>query len=429
LREPVAEGTRERALLVGLKLDGQQLEATEGSLSELRKLAKTDGATVVHQIIHQVRKPNSRTLIGKGKVEDISSFCAKHEIDLVIFDDELSPAQQRNLEDELNVTVIDRAQLILEIFARRARSSEGKLQVELAQLRYLLTRLVGKGLAMSRLGGGIGTRGPGETKLEVDRRRVNRRIYKLRRELEAVKRRRRVQRAGRDSLQIPAVALVGYTNAGKSTLFNALTNARVLADNKLFATLDPTIRKLPLPDGGAAVLSDTVGFIRKLPHELIAAFKSTLEEVVEADLLLHVIDASSARWAEQAATVRRVLQEIGAGEKPMIEALNKIDLVENSREVERLLFSFENGIPLSARHGRGLEELLKAIQSELHPVIKHVKCTIPYGRGDIISMIHEKGKVLHREYRQDSVVIEADIEYRYTSALKEFERNGVINKN
>ncbi len=428
MREPIAEDTRERALLVGLRLDGQELEATEGSLSELRRLAKTDGAMVVHQIIQQVRKPDSRTLIGKGKVEDISLFCMEHEIDLVIFDDELSPAQQRNLEDELNVTVIDRAQLILEIFARRARSSEGKLQVELAQLRYLLTRLVGKGLAMSRLGGGIGTRGPGEMKLEVDRRRVNRRIYKLRRELEAVKRRRRVQRAGRESLQIPAVSLVGYTNAGKSTLFNALTDARVQADDRLFATLDPTIRRLPLPDGGTAVLSDTVGFIRKLPHELIAAFKGTLEEVVEADLLLHVIDASSAQWAEQAATVRGVLQEIGAGEKPMIEALNKIDLVKNSREVKRLLFSFDKGIPVSARHGRGLEELLKAIQTELHPVIKHVRCAIPYVRGDIISMIHDKGKVLHKEYGEDSVVIEADIEYRYTKVLNEFERNGVTNE-
>ncbi len=408
-------------MLVGIKLSSQRIEEAEESIDELCKLTETAGIRVARKTIQQIQKPNSRILIGKGKVVEIHELCQDEKMDLVIFDEELTPAQQRNLQEEMSLQVIDRAQLILEIFAKRARSSEGKLQVDLAQLKYMLTHLVGRGITMSRLGGGIGTRGPGETQLEVDRRKVHRRIYKLERELETVKNRRRVQRKGRRSLQLPSVALVGYTNAGKSTLFNALTDADVLTEDKLFATLDPTIRRLPLPGGGAAVISDTVGFIRKLPHELVAAFKATLEEVIEADLILHVIDASSPRWEEQAVIVKQVLEEIGAVNKPGIEALNKIDLVESSQEVKRLIFNFENGIPVSAKYGRGLDEVLKAIQTSLHAVVRHVKYTIPYDRGDIISMLHEKGKVLRKEYGRNAVVIEADIEHRYADTLEQFE--------
>lgn len=424
MAELIVDRGSEKAMLVGVKLDGHGLEETEESVGELGRLAETAGAQVLHRIIQQVHKPNSSTLIGRGKVEELHELCHEDQIDLVVFDEELTPAQQRNLQGELGVPVIDRTQLILRIFAGRARSSEGKLQVELAQLKYLLTRLVGKGLTMSQLAGGIGIRGPGEPQLEVERRKINRRIYKLQRELEAVRKRRRVQRAGRKSLQLPAIALVGYTNAGKSTLFNALTSAGVLTEDKLFATLDPTIRKLSLPDGSSTVISDTVGFIRRLPHELIAAFKATLEEVVEADMILHVIDASSPQCAQQAATVRQVLDEIGAVDKPTVEALNKIDMVENSQDVKRLLFSFEKGIPISAKYGQGLDELLKAVQITLWPTVRHVKYAVPYDRWDIVSMIHDKGKVLHREYGEDAVLIEADIEYRYTRPMKQFEIDG-----
>ena len=330
----------EKTILVGM--DWGQIKGgwtAEDSLEELKQLADTAGAVVVNRFIQRRAKPDPAFFIGKGKVQELALYAQQENIDLCIFDDELTPVQQRNLELSLGVKIIDRTALILDIFAQRAHSREGKLQVELAQMRYRLPRLSGKGTELSRLGGGIGTRGPGETKLEVDRRRVRTRINDIEKELALVLQQRQQQRQRRKDNEVPLIALVGYTNAGKSTLLNALTDAGVLAENKLFATLDPTTRSVTLPDGETILFSDTVGFIQKLPHQLVAAFRATLEEVVEADLLLHVVDASHSQREAQEQAVYEVLKELKVAEKPMLLVFNKADRMEAGEpaEVERLL--------------------------------------------------------------------------------------------
>ncbi len=337
----------------------------EESLRELEQLAATAGADVVERVIQRRTRPDQAFYVGEGKAKELAELAALTHADLIVFDDELGPAQQRNLEEAIGVKVMDRTWLILDIFASRAASKEGKIQVELAQLSYLLPRLVGKGTTLSRLGGGIGTRGPGETKLEVDRRRIRRRIAHLRRELLEITQRRDLQRSRRREAGVPVVSLVGYTNAGKSTLFNALTRADVLVEDRLFATLDPTIRRCHLPGGGFVLVADTVGFIRKLPHDLVAAFRATLEEAGQADLLLHVVDASHPGKDEQCRAVDGVLADLGLRDKPILTALNKMDLIPGRLERERILMEHPGAIPVSAAARCGLDELLMRISSLL----------------------------------------------------------------
>jgi GTP-binding protein HflX len=380
---------RQRALLVG---GGDvELEEAESSLAELALLADTAGADVVETAIQRRETPDPATFIGKGKAEELRELVEALDIDVVIFDEELSPAQQRNLEKLFKVDVVDRVALILDIFAQHAHSQAGMLQVELAQLRYRLPRLRGRGVQMSQQGAGIGTRGPGETQLEVDRRRILRRIAKLERELTGVARVRDTQRKARRRAEHPLVALVGYTNAGKSTLLNRLTGAGVLVEDRLFSTLDATVRRLALPGGETVLLSDTVGFVRKLPHQLVESFRSTLEEVVDADLLVHVVDASSPEAERQIDAVRAVLRELGAGDIPELLVANKIDVA--SPEAVGLLRGI-GAVPVSAVTGEGTEKFLDALADRLRALNAVVELSVPYERGDVLAALHREGEVL-----------------------------------
>ena len=389
-------------------------------MEELKALAESAGARVDETILQARPAPDAATLIGSGKLEQLKSLVRFHDSGLVVFDSELTPTQLRNIERALDCKILDRTQLILDIFARRARTREGQLQVELAQLNYLLPRLTGRGAEMSRLGGGIGTRGPGETQLEMDRRRIYRRIQKLSDELESVRSGRGTQRRQRQSVPLATIALVGYTNAGKSTLFNRLTGAGVLADQRMFATLDPTVRHVSLPSRRQVLISDTVGFIRSLPTTLVKAFRATLEEVTEASLLLHVVDASSPYAAHQTAHVLKVLAEIGADQTRQILALNKMDLLAESAEgsaslAQRLLGEVRGpaaarAVPISARSGAGLAELLAALDEELSlDPVGRARFRIPVGEGALIHLLHERAKVLSSTYRGSAWVVEADV--------------------
>ena len=374
----------------------------EESLEELRTLAESAGAEVQEAVLQQRASADAATLVGAGKVSELAELVRLHDAETVIFDSELSPTQLRNLEKALDCKVLDRTQLILDIFARRARTREGQLQVELAQLNYLLPRLTGRGAAMSRLGGGIGTRGPGETKLETDRRRIYRRVRKLEQDLETVRAGRSIQRRQRQGVPLATVALVGYTNAGKSTLFNGLTGAGVLADARMFATLDATVRHVTLPSKRRVLLSDTVGFIRNLPTTLVKAFRATLEEVTEAALLLHVVDVSSPHASQYMAHVRKVLEEIGAAEKPQILVLNKIDLAAATMPDPK-------AIAISARTGLGIDALVTAIDAaiELDPV-ERACFRVPVAEGAALNLLHERARILETRYDGDVVHIEAE---------------------
>ncbi len=384
---------RQRALLIGTTYGSDTVEEAEASLVELALLAETAGAEPVHTELQRRRTPDPATYIGKGKAQELKAVGAALDIDVVIFDDELTPAQQRNLENLFAVDVVDRVALILDIFAQHATSQEGSVQVELAQLRYRLPRLRGRGLQLSQQGAGIGTRGPGETQLEVDRRRLLRRMQKLERDLTGLAATRATQRKARKRRDVPHVALVGYTNAGKSTLLNRLTRAGVLVENQLFSTLDPTVRRLHLPGGETVVLSDTVGFVRRLPHQLVEAFRSTLEEVVGADLLVHLVDASAPDVEALIVAVNTVLHEIEADDVPRLLVWNKTDLADPD-DVKILLDTHRGSVAISAVTGGGVPELLTAVGDRLRALARITEFVVPYERGDVLAALHRAGEVL-----------------------------------
>lgn len=393
----------ERVILVGVSVS--DADDTKDSLEELKELAKTAGALTVGVVIQNREYIHPGTYVGKGKIDEIKELIWEFDATGIICDDELSPAQMKNLQDELDVKVMDRTLLILDIFAARATTSEGKIQVELAQLKYRQSRLAGFGTALSRLGGGIGTRGPGEKKLEMDRRLIKGRITQLNRELKEVRRHRELTREHRAKTKIPVVAIVGYTNAGKSTLLNKLTGADVLEEDKLFATLDPTTRNLRLPGGQEILLTDTVGFIRKLPHHLIEAFKSTLEEAKYADIILHVADASNSQMDEQMHIVYETLKGLEVTDKPVITAFNKQDRL--SQSVVLRDFKADHIVNISAKTGEGLEKMQEILEDVLREKKMAVECIYPYAEAGKIQMIRKYGELLEEEYRDDGIYVKA----------------------
>ena len=404
---------KERCILV--IVDTGYFDA-ELSICELEQLAETAGAEIYGKMIQKRDKPENTTYIGEGKLYELRDMCKSAEIDLLIFDGELTPSQQRNIEYFTDVRTIDRTTLILDIFALNARTGEGKLQVELAQLKYMLPRLSGKGTSMSRLGGGIGTRGPGESKLESDRRHIRRRIKSLENALDNVVKRRALLHKRREKTGVTTVAIVGYTNAGKSTLLNALTDAGVLTENKLFATLDPTSRALKLPDGRSVILVDTVGFISRLPHSLVESFKSTLEEVVYADLILNVCDASNPDYEQQIEVTLDTIKELGASDKPVLTVFNKCDLTPNLH-----FFSVDrNTVRISAKTGEGLPALLEKTASMLENTRRRVKLIIPYSDGNLTSRIRNEGELISEEYTPDGIMIDAVLDSGFLNLVKDY---------
>ncbi len=435
----------ERALLIGLERPGHDRWAVKDSLNELRELAESAGIIVLDSVSQKRDAPTAPTFIGRGKADEIAARCRESGANVVIFDDDLTPAQGRNLGDIFgkDVKVLDRTELVLDIFAQRAHTKEAKIQVELAQLGYMLPRLTGLWTHLSRQRGGVGCRGPGETQLEVDRRRVQEKITRLQRQLEEVRKNRRIERSGRQKLHWPTVSIIGYTNSGKSTLMNALTGAGVLAEDKLFATLDPTTRKHRLPNNQNILLSDTVGFLRKLPHHLIESFKATLEETAEADLLLHVVDVSHPQAREQIKAVEVVLHEIGAWDKPMVIALNKIDLVGRAvptrrdadeedggrlgepslpadSVIEKFQRDFPNAVPISAKLGTNLDLLQQEIANRLRDRRVNVTLSIPAGKARAIALVYQAGYVNAREHENGHVVLKAQIPRVLAGELKPY---------
>lgn len=391
----------ERAILVGLNSPAlpPELSVTDTTLDELEELFSTAGGETLARVVQNRQTPEPKTFLGTGKAEEIGELAKNLEATLIVFDNELTPAQTRNLEDIIGVRVIDRSTLILDIFASRAQTREGKLQVELAQYKYILPRLTGRGIELSRLGGGIGTRGPGETKLETDRRHIHRHISKLKEELAEVRKNRGEQRRARIKREIPLVAIVGYTNAGKSTLLNTLTQSEISAQNRLFDTLDPTTRKYEVSDTLEIVLSDTVGFIRKLPHHLVEAFKATLEELSFADLLLHVVDASNPDWRDHVAVVDKIITELGANEKPVITVFNKIDLCRDKEDLPH----GENIVLISASKALGLDTLKENIAEILCKGLHKVVLHIPYSSASIVDLLHREAQVNSCEYEAEYI--------------------------
>ena len=394
----------EKALLIGLYKSTSEKAEQDLSLQELRRLAETVGVEVFDVLFLELREVDSATYIGKGKVERITSSIKEKAIEVVIFDHDLSPAQYGNLQEQFGCKVLDRTGLILDIFAGRARSGEGKIQVELAQLQYLLPRLSGKGSAMSQLGGGIGTRGPGETRLELDRRKAKTRVSQLKDKLKKIKSNRNLHRERREKVPMPVVALVGYTNAGKSTLLNKLTQASVFAEDKLFATLDPTARRLKLPSKRECLIVDTVGFIDKLPHTLVDAFRATFEESLYANLLIHLVDTSHPYFERQMNVVQSVLKEFNLDQKPCLTVFNKIDAC--SQEV----LSFPDGVlRISALTGEGLDSLLEKIDEYLSYGSKRVHLLIPHTKGEVLSDLYQTSRIIHREDKEEGIYLEVDV--------------------
>ena len=412
----------ERGFLVGLELKREKsVWRPEDSLEELAQLARTAGIEVVGSTIQRLDRPRPATLIGKGKVQELKALRGDLKPDLIIFDEELSPRQQRNLEEELDLKIVDRTALILDIFAKHARTHEGRLQVELAQYEYRLPRLTRLwthlarqvGGAAARGGpGGVGVRGPGETQLETDRREIGRRITHLREQLEEVRTHRRLYRRRRRRAAIPVVAIVGYTNAGKSTLLNALAGSDILVEDKLFATLDPTTRRVPLPNGRVALFTDTVGFIQKLPTQLVAAFQATLEEITEADLLLHIVDITHPHVREQSLAVEETLRQIGADDRPLVTALNKIDLLpssENSPFLAEIAHRYPNCVPISALEGTGLDLLLRRVEEALEQELIPVRVLLPHGENNLLGLFHQRGFVKLESYTEQGIIIEGKL--------------------
>src|SRR5215216_3989086 len=414
---------QERALLIGLEKEGISKWDLKDSMDELRELANSAGAKVVNTVTQKLQKPTAPYYIGKGKAEAIRESVQSQGVTSVIFNDELSPAQGRNLENLFARKVLDRTQLILDIFAQRARSREGRLQIELAQLQYLLPRLTRMWHHLSRQTGGIGTRGPGETQLEVDRRRVQERIARLERELEAVRKRRAVQRQGRKRHQWPVAAVVGYTNAGKSTLLNLLTGADVVAEDKLFATLDPTTRSFVLPNKQRVLLTDTVGFLRKLPHTLIESFKATLEEVSEADLLIHIADLSHPRVEEQMQAVDAVIKELDAFGKQTLIVFNKIDNLPNRELADSFVNRFAGSVAISARTGEGVDTLVQALENALSSWRLRSRFRIPSHESALIAEIHRVGHVLELRYEGSDAVIVAHVPPHLEQKLQRYAKH------
>ncbi len=407
---------RERAILVGFYRDSRLRAAEEESLEELAELTTSAGGEVADALIQERPKPDPAYLIGQGKLEEIRESLLIEQANLVIFNEDLTPAQLRNLEQSLDTKVIDRAELILDIFAQRARSSEGKLQVEVAQLEYLLPRLTGRGIQLSRLGGGIGTRGPGETRLEVDRRRIRSRISRIKSELTRLEERRGLQRQKRRGVPIPTVSLVGYTNAGKSTLFNRLTSETAFVSSRMFATLDPLVRRISFDSGQEVLLSDTVGFIRKLPPTLVAAFHATLEETVQANLLLHVIDVSRQNYEELREAVYQVLEEIGADSTNTLEVFNKVDLAGDQTRV----LTKKEYVLISAKTGEGIENLRSKMAEMVNRGLRVVDLLLPLNRGDIVSQIRDRAIVEKEEYTESGIEIRAALAPADLGRFQEF---------
>ena len=404
-----------RALLISVDTGAYDAQA---SLDELFELVKSAGADPVFSVTQNLSRVETGTYVGTGKLIEIAEICKAQEIDLIVADSELSPTQIRNIESETDIRVIDRTTLILDIFAQRARSKEGKLQVELAQLKYMLPRLTGKGIAMSRLGGGIGTRGPGETKLETDRRHIRRKMEYLKEELAELEKHREMLRNRRKKDGVITCAIVGYTNAGKSTLMNYLTNAGVLAQDKLFATLDPTSRALKLPSGVTIMLIDTVGLVRRLPHHLVEAFHSTLEEAAHSDIIINLCDASSDEARTHLSVTEELLESLGCGDTPIITVLNKCDLLDDSLITQ----DFNSYVKISAKKGIGIDELLKAIDDNLPVRFKKVKLLIPFANAGLANEIRTKGTLICEEYVADGVAVEAVVDETLYAKVSKFER-------
>lgn len=439
----VIEDINEVAILVAIDKD-EQRDILEASLDELAQLVDTAGASVDGRVVQQKKTPDPATYVGKGKLEEIKQMCEEASVNLVVVNDELTPAQKRNIEQEMDIKVIDRTQVILDIFAQRAQTREGKLQVELAQLMYMLPRLTGKGIELSRLGGGIGTRGPGETKLEVDRRRIRDRISMLKREIEDIRRTRGVQRSARKQRAIPVIALCGYTNAGKSTLFNALTEiekygienwktlpseekrqvlekgkgANVLVENRLFATLDTTVRQITLLNNSRVLIADTVGFIQKLPHHLVAAFKATLEEVNQADLVLHVVDVSHPLWENHVSTVLSVLEELGVDKGVIFTVYNKSDKLADDDFV--LIPQKEKSVIVSAFTGSGIAELYDMVDKWVRQAWIVQEFFIPYTAGDVLVALRQEGRVIEEKYMEDGTLITVEVAKKVVGRFQKY---------
>ena len=415
-------GATEQVFLIGAELRKRTGTDLPETMAELAELARTAGAQIIGEGTQRLDRPHAATYIGKGKATEFAEICKQGDVDTVIFDDELSPAQTRNLERMFDCKVLDRTALKLDKFAQRARTREGKMQIEMAQLQHILPRLTGLWTHLSRQKGGIGMRGDGESQLEVDRRRIQERISKLRRDLKEVKRVRQTQRQGRQRSQWPLASIVGYTNAGKATLLNALTGAEVLAEDKLFATLDPTTRRINLPTNQNALLSDTVGFIRKLPHQLVESFKATLEEVVEADLLLHVVDVSSESAADQIASVNEVLKEIDADDKPTLMVFNKLDQLFECNGKPHWLKEYPHAVSVSAKTGEGLEELEAELGIMLRPLRSCLELQVPAGDGATLARIRALGQVDEECYKGDIVHLKARIPEHAREEFSRFTR-------
>ncbi|MBN2097277.1 MAG: GTPase HflX [Candidatus Omnitrophica bacterium] len=409
---------KEKAVLVTAHIPGADSWGEQDAARELKELALSSNVSVAQEIICHRHQPTAAYFIGRGKAEEIAGLAQSQAADVVIFNEDLTSTQQRNLEELIDTKTIDRTQLILDIFARRAKSMEGKIQVELAQLEYLLPRLTGKGIILSRLGGGIGTRGPGEMKLEVDRRRIKERITRLKKELRNLSQRRQSLREHRRRHDLATVAIVGYTNAGKSTLINRLTGAEQIIQHSLFSTLDPATRRFTLPNKQKVLFSDTVGFLHRLPHHLIEAFHATLEEVIEADVLLHVLDASSAVIYQQYQAVLEVLRDLGADKKPIVTALNKLDLMSESFSLKRYAKDFENSVAISALKGTNIEQLLDKLALELSGLWAEIAVYIPQDKMELVSLVYREGQVFKQEYQQDKVYLQARVPLKVKARLE-----------